>query len=213
MSTGVLIIGSSGMGKSSSMRNLDPSETLLIQPVKKMLPFPGSDKWTVFDPATRQGNVVVTDDTSLISSLIKKTKKKIIIVDDYQFVLMNEFMRRSKERGFDKFTEIAHHSWQLLLDLHESDESKTVYIMWHPDYMDDGRMVCKTAGKLLQEKIEPPSMVSICFIAVKNDGKHVFQTQSNGQDPAKTPMGMFDDMYIDNDLKMIDDRIREYCKI
>lgn len=213
MSVASLILGESGRGKSSSMRNLEPTQTLLVQPIRKILPFERSNEWKVFNPDTKVGNILLNDDPDVLYRVMTQTKKKIIIFDDYQFVILNEFMRRGQEKGFGKFTDIAHKSWQLMMKANDLPDDVTVYFMWHPDFADDGRMICKTAGKLLQDKIEPPSMFSICFIATKSEGKYLFQTQSNGDDPAKTPPNMFDGSYIDNDLKVIDDRIREYFKL
>ena len=213
MSAAALIIGASGMGKSTSMRNMNPADTLLIQPVRKLLPFPNAHEWKIFNPETKTGNILILDDPEKILSVIQKTSKKRIVLDDYQFVLINEFMRRSKEKGYDKFTEIAFNSWQIMLKAHELAEDKTVFFMWHPEEDEHGNVRAKTVGKLLDRHFEPHSTFSICFMAVKQDGKHYFQTQSNGTDPAKSPIGMFEDQYIDNDLNAIDTRIREYLKM
>src|SRR5690606_14820532 len=107
MSTSTLILGSSGSGKSTSLRNMDAHDTLLIQAVRKPLPFP-SKEWRYFHKDTcPTGNVFVTDQWDTIIKLATKTGRKVIVIDDFQYVLANEFMRRSDERGFDKLTEIG----------------------------------------------------------------------------------------------------------
>lgn len=213
MSTPVLVLGESGAGKSASMRNLDPKETLLIQALDKPLPFPGAEKagWRKFNPEKKEGNILVTDRSVDIMEIMKKTGRRIIVVDDFQYVMANEFMRRSDERGYDKFTEIGRHAWDILCMAAVLPPEKRVYILAHTQQSDDGsKTKIKTIGKMLDEKITVEGMFSMVLRSVVRDGEHYFSTRNNGSDTVKTPMGMFEDELIANDLKLVDDAITKY---
>ncbi|HUH37641.1 MAG TPA: ATP-binding protein, partial [Spongiibacteraceae bacterium] len=114
MSIVTMVLGESGTGKSASLRNLGPANALLIQAVRKPLPFK-SPEWKRFDNETcRTGNIFHTDHAGQIITLMRKTKRKIIVLDDFQYVMANEFMRRTNEKGFDKFTEIGKNAWDII---------------------------------------------------------------------------------------------------
>lgn len=209
MSIATMVLGESGTGKSTSMRNLAPSETLLIQTVKKPLPF-RSNEWK---PVADGGNVLVTDDCQRIMSAMQKTRRKVVVIDDYQYMIANEFMRRTSERGYDKFTEMALHAWQVAKLASELPDDVRVYILSHTDTKDDGTVKAKTIGKLLDEKITLEGLFSIVLRTGKNDGGYYFRTKNSGSDTVKTPIGLFDTETIDNDLKAVDSAICEYYEI
>lgn len=209
MSIATMILGESGTGKSTSMRNLAPSETLLIQTVKKPLPF-RSKEWK---PVADGGNVLVTDDSQRIMAAMQKTRRKLIVIDDYQYMIANEFMRRAGERGYDKFTEMALHAWQVAKLASELPDDVRVYILSHTDTKDDGTVKAKTIGKLLDEKITLEGLFSIVLRTGKNDGGYFFRTKNSGSDTVKTPLDLFDTETIDNDLKAVDSSICEYYEI
>lgn len=209
MSIATMILGESGTGKSTSMRNLAPSETLLIQTVKKPLPF-RSKEWK---PVADGGNVLVTDDSQRIMAAMQKTRRKVIVIDDYQYMIANEFMRRTSERGYDKFTEMALHAWQVAKLASELPDDVRVYILSHTDTKDDGTVKAKTIGKLLDEKITLEGLFSIVLRTGKNDGGYYFRTKNSGSDTVKTPLDLFDTETIDNDLKAVDSAICEYYEI
>lgn len=209
MSIATMILGESGTGKSTSMRNLAPSETLLIQTVKKPLPF-RSKEWK---PVAEGGNVLVTDDSQRIMAAMQKTRRKVIVIDDYQYMIANEFMRRTSERGYDKFTEMALHAWQVAKLASELPDDVRVYILSHTDTKDDGTVKAKTIGKLLDEKITLEGLFSIVLRTGKNDGGYYFRTKNSGSDTVKTPLDLFDTETIDNDLKAVDSAICEYYEI
>lgn len=213
MSISTVILGESGSGKSTSMRNLDPSNTLLIQVVKKPLPFK-STGWSYFNKETNKtGNIVVSDDWEVINSIMRKTKRKIIIIDDFQYVLANEFMRRSAERGFDKFTEIAKHAWEIFNAANGLDDDVRVYLMSHTATDEHGNTKIKTIGKLLDEKITPEGLFTIVLRTVVTDKDYFFSTRNNGQDTVKSPIGLFDSERIQNDLLEVDTAIRNFYDI
>ena len=144
MSAAVMILGESGTGKSTSMRNLDPHETLLIQTIKKPLPF-RSKNWSYLSNENASGNMIVCDNSEKIISLMRKTKRPVIVLDDFQYLLANEFMRRTEERGYDKFTDIGKHAWEVLTAASTLPDHVRVYIMAHTiaahfgDAMEDRR--------------------------------------------------------------------------
>lgn len=213
MSTATLIIGTSGTGKSTSMRNLDPSSTLLIQVIRKPLPF-RSAGWRYFDKERcKDGNIFVTDQWNAILEISRKTKRKTIVIDDFQYMLANEFMRRTDERGFDKFTEIGKHAWEVIGGLSQLADDVRVYILSHSDERDDGSVKMKTIGKLLDEKIAPEGMFTIVLRTLVTDGNYQFSTVNSGHDVVKAPMGLFDTARIDNDLKAVDAAICGYYEI
>lgn len=213
MSTSTLILGPSGSGKSTAMRNLDPANTLLIQVVRKPLPFRTKD-WRYFDRETNPaGNVFVTDQWDGITKLAGKTKRKVVVVDDFQYVLANEFMRRSEERGFDKFTDIGRHAWEVITALTNLPDDVRVYVLSHTQEDDNGRVKMKTIGKMLDEKITPEGLFTIVLRAGTADGQFYFTTRNNGSDTTKAPIGLFDSDRIDNDLAAVDAAICEYYGI
>lgn len=212
MSIATMILGESGTGKSTSMRNLNPDETLLIQTVKKPLPFRSSN-WKRFDPKEKIGNVFVTDQVDQIMTLMTRTRRKVIVIDDYQYMIANEFMRRTSERGYDKFTEMALHAWQVAKLASELPDDVRVYILSHTDTKDDGTIKAKTIGKLLDEKITLEGLFSIVLRTGKNDGGYYFRTKNSGSDTVKTPIGLFESETIDNDLANVDKAICEYYEL
>lgn len=206
----VLILGESGTGKSTSLRNLNPEECFLIQSVKKPLPF--RNNWRDWD-GNGSGHVIHTDDTNVISTIINgasKYDRDIIIIDDFQYIMANEFMRRSQEVGYTKFTEIAKHVWELITCAQNASPSTTVYFLSHTESTDDGKVKAKTIGKLLDDKITIEGLFTIVLRSLVDDGKYQFATQNSGMDTVKSPMGMFNDRFIDNDLNTVDQTIREY---
>lgn len=203
MATVTLILGKSGSGKSTAMRNFSPAEVALIQVIKKPLPFPGAKAWKSY----------VTDEWAKVIGAARQTKRKIIVIDDFQYILANEFMRRSDEKGFDKFTEIGRHTWNIFDALLGLPDDIRVYILSHTEETEAGQIKMKTIGKMLDEKITLEGMVTIVLRAVVMDGNHYFSTRNNGSDTTKAPMGMFDDPMIDNDLAAVDAAICSYYEI
>lgn len=198
----VYILGRSGTGKSYSMRNLDPEKFAVINVQGKWFPFKNASKI----------KYVVTDDSDSIVKNIKglATTYNIIVVDDFQYVMANEFMRRAMERGYDKFTEIGRHAWDIANCVKDLPAETVVYVMCHTDTDQEGLERLKTIGKMLDEKIVMEGMSTIVLKTNVSDGKYTFLTQNNGKDTAKSPAGMFPSYAIDNDLKYVDDKIRSY---
>ena len=203
MAIPVLILGESGTGKSASMRNFKRDQVAVINVAGKPLPFK-SDLPTY-----------TTDSYPKIVRALTDMKAPSAVIDDAQYLLANEFMRRSGEMGYQKFTDIAKNYWSLIAETVSKNlpANKIVYFLSHIDRDQDGHEKCKTIGKLLDEKITVEGLFTIVLKTHVEDGKYTFFTQNSGTDTVKSPIGMFAESQIDNDLKMVDDTIRAYYGI
>lgn len=214
MSIATMILGQSGSGKTTSLRNLNPADVLLIQAVKKPLPFKSKD-WKPCTKADPAGTTLVTDSAPVIVGAMQRTKKPIVVIDDFQYILANEFMRRilDQETGntaFAKYNEIARHAWDILMAAGRLPDASRVYILAHTQQDDAGNVKVKTIGKLLDEKITMEGLLTIVLRAQRINSQYVFSTQNSGMDTVKSPMGMFDSEHIPNDLAAVDAAICEY---
>lgn len=201
MAIPVLILGESGTGKSASMRNFKPDELAIVNVVGKPLPFRG--RFESLDG----------DSYRQIKKFIAGTDKKSIVIDDAQYLMANEFMRRATERGYDKFTEIAQNFWDLINTIRTLSSDVIVYVMAHTERDNSGGEKIKTIGRMLDEKITIEGMFTVVLKTVVADGVYNFSTQNNGNDTVKSPLGLFSSSLIDNDLKAVDNAIREYYEL
>lgn len=214
MAIPVLIIGRSGSGKTYSLKNFGPNEVGVISVEKGRLPFRSDIKVLKVptDPTDGQAQDAAQLNAAKyawINSVIQKSKAKSIVIDDSQYLLVNELFDRTNERGYDKFTSMASKFRNLIHFINDlDDEEKIIYFLHHSEIDTDGREKTKTIGKMLDEKLT----VEGCFDIVIYCQDHKFFTQGNGQSTAKTPEDMFD-LEIPNDLKMVDTKIREYYGI
>lgn len=194
----VLIMGASGSGKSTSLRNFGAEEVGIINVSKKPLPFRNSLK------------TICTDDYQKIANVLTKATVKTVVIDDCQYLMANEFMRNAKVPGFQKFTDIGLNFWNLIqLVINQLPADTVVYFLAHTETDANGNEKMKTIGKMLDEKITVEGLFTIVLKTCVKDGRYTFTTQSNGTDTVKSPMGMFP-AEIENDLKFVDDTIREY---
>lgn len=199
----VFVLGKSGTGKSTSLRNFKSNEILHINVMSKPLPFRG-----------RFAETYNGDNYTDIAKAINNTKCKTIVIDDAQYLMANEFMRRSSEMGYQKFTDIANNFWTLVNSVTaDLPFDVIVYFLMHTDTDDNGNEKAKTIGKLLDEKICIEGMSSIVLKTAVKDGAYTFLTQNNGKDTTKSPLGMFKEYEIDNDLKAVDTTIRKYWEL
>ena len=203
MAIPVMILGESGTGKSASLRNFKEDEVGIINVSGKPLPFRNNLK------------VLKSDSYFTIRKALLGSKAPSIVIDDAQYLMANEFMRRADERGYDKFTEIAKNFWSLVQEVvaQQMPDNQIVYFLMHTDMSDDGRVRAKTIGKMLNEKITLEGLFTIVLRTSVSDGVYTFRTVNSGSDTVKTPMGMFQTSEIDNDLKAVDTVIREYYGI
>ena len=215
MSIATLIMGESGTGKSTSLRNLDPAQTFLIQAVKKPLPFRSAD----WKPVGQDGgNILVTDDSARIVKAMGKTIKPIIIIDDFQYIMANEFMRRVTDQevgnqAFAKYNEIARKAWDIFTQAQSLPDDKRVYILSHTETTESGKTKIKTIGKLLDEKIVLEGLVTIVLRTLRVNDQYIFATQNSGSDTTKSPLGLFENEHIENDLAAVDRAICDYYGI
>lgn len=197
----VMVYGQSGTGKSTSLRNFKPEDVCIVNVSGKPLPF--KNKHKTFN----------TDDYISIEAAIQKAPAKSIVIDDATYLMTGEYMRMAKVTGYQKFTELALNYYTLVKTAAALPDDKIVYFMGHSDIDSNGNEKFKTIGKLLDEKITLEGMFTIVLKTVVTDGKYQFSTRNSGQDTVKTPMGMFSEPLIENDLAAVDKAIREYYEI
>lgn len=209
MAIPVFVIGRSGSGKTYSIKNFKADEVGVISVEKGRLPFK-TDIKTVKIPKDFTVNTNAQLNAAKyawIEMVITKSKAKSIIIDDSQYLLVNELFDRSKEKGYDKFTDIAVNFRNLVHFVNDMpDDDKIVYFLHHSEADTDGREKAKTIGRMLDEKLT----LEGCFDIVLYCQDHKFYTQAEGMSTAKTPEDMFPAAEIPNDLKAVDEAIREY---
>lgn len=207
MATPVLIIGKSGSGKSTSLRNcVGNDDWNMIRVLNKPLPFKGKiNGWS-------------TDDYQTVMKCLAQSKAKNIVLDDAGYLITNMFMNKHSSAGagngvFTLYNQIGDHFWNLIQYIVKLPEEKIVYVIMHEDINDFGQIKPKTIGKLLDEKVCIEGMFTIVLRCIEESGKHQFVTQSADGAVSKSPIGMFETLTIDNDLLIVEKAIREYYEI
>lgn len=206
-----LIVGESGSGKSASLRNFDTKEVLVFSLEKSRLPF--KKKMNIVK------NMPAMSYTERYEEIVSKAYKyqkviKVFVIDDADYLMFFEQQDRVNEKGYDKFTEMADKFVRLKHEMDRLDDDVTVYFMMHSSIGDDGKARAHTVGKLIDNQLGTlEALFERCFYATIVDRRHVFATRSDGTNTAKTDMGMFDEEYIDNDLRLVDEKIREYYEM
>lgn len=214
MAIPVLIIGRSGSGKTYSLKGFnDFTDSIGVISVEKArLPFKSGIKVARIPKYEDSPNIQTAAQISqarysFVERAIKSAKCKTIVIDDSQYLLADEFFDRAKENGYQKFTDIALNFRNLIHNINNmGEDDKIVYFLHHSEDDGAGREKVKTIGKMLDEKLT----VEGCFDVVIYCQDQRFYTQGDGISSAKTPEGMFDSVEIPNDLKFVDDKIREY---
>jgi len=197
----VLCLGESGSGKSTSLRNFDKDEVGIFNVAGKPLPF------------RKKMNKVDNAKYDTILKVLKKPGLKKYVIDDSQYLMAFESFDHAKETGYGKFTNMAL-NFRNLIDfvVRGTPEDVIVYFMHHTEKGDDGKLKAKTLGKMLDNQLTVEGLFSIVLLCQVEGTEHYFLTNSDGTNPAKSPMDMFE-MRIPNDLKMVDTTIREYWEI
>ena len=204
MAIPVLIIGKSGSGKSTSLRNCTNNpEWNMVNVLNKPLPFKGKI------PS------VVTYDYQQVMKALAGSKAHSIVVDDAGYLITNYFMKNHSLKGagnaiFSMYNTLADNFWNLIEFIKKLPADKIVYIIMHEDINEFGDIKPKTIGKMLDEKLCLEGMFTIVLRCVQENGKHLFITQADGGAVSKSPMGMFETLEIDNDLALVDKAIRDY---
>lgn len=214
MALPVLLIGRSSSGKTYSVKNFGVDDVGIISVEKGRLPFKSILKVVKvprFEEAENGEKLspaqINAARYSWIENAIKAAKAKSIVIDDSQYLLANELFDRAYEKGYDKFVAMAKNFRDLIHFVNDvEDDNKIVYFLHHSELDADGKEKVKTIGKMLDEKL----CIEGCFDIVIYCQDYKFFTQANGQSVAKTPEGMFAENEISNDLKIVDDTIREY---
>lgn len=204
-----LIYGKEGVGKTTSLRNYKnfKAGVAVVQVVPKPLPFKREKGLLVAKANTVDG----------IWELIKKCPAKSIVIDDAGYLMTMRYMSRARGKGANQFAtydQIADDVWKLMMAIMGDPENdKVVYMMMHEEVKDDGRTGPLTIGKLLDSKVKFPGLFTIILHAVIENKKHVFLTEADDYDVAKSPIDMFSDRAIENDLALVDNTIRDYYNI
>ena len=198
MGVSVLILGHSGSGKSTSLRNFQEGEIGVFNVANKPLPF-RNKLATVDKPNYEQ-----------IKSTLAANNLKAYCIDDANYLMAFQNFALAKQTGYGKFTDMAVNFEQLLEAANDTDSDTITYFFMHPDYDEAGRMKAKSIGKMLDNQLTIEGMFPVTLMAFQDDSGYHFATKSDGTNPVKTPMGMFDDPVIDNDLKAVDTTIRDY---
>lgn len=203
----VLILGESGSGKTTSLRNFKSGEVGIISVINKPLPFRGDLKAYPLNKNAKQKNV---NRYALLRTVLSGSKTKTMVIDDSQYLICYDSFDRAKIKGYDKFTDMAVNFKELIdFVIDDLPEDMTVYFLHHIETTDDGKKKVKTIGKMLDQQLTVEGLFTIVLLCEANKSEHCFITQSDGSTTCKSPMGMFDEK-IDNDLKLVDKTIREY---
>lgn len=197
----VLVLGASGSGKSTSLRNFNEDEVGIFNVAGKPLPF--KKKLPKVDNATYEK----------IYKVLQNPERKKYVIDDSQYLMAFESFDHAKETGYGKFTNMAL-NFRNLIDfiIRGTPNDVIVYMLHHTELSEDGKLKAKTLGKMLDNQLTVEGLFSIVLLCQVEGSEHFFITNSDGSNPAKSPMEMFE-MKIDNDLKMVDTTIREYYEI
>ena len=215
MSNAVLILGESGCGKSTSIRTLPPQETMIINVIGKPLPFRGAKiNYTKLLP-DGTGNYYSSDNHASIIKLVngvneKRLDIKYLVIDDFGYTITNSFMRKSSQRGYDKYNDIGREAFDILEVVSGLRDDLFVFVMMHTEIDNQGRYKPKTVGKMIDQYICVEGKFTYVFHALVSEGKYNFLTNNDGQHMAKTPMGMFDKLFIENDLLYIVNKMKAY---
>lgn len=225
MAQGILIIADPGTGKSTSIENLDPKETFIINVANKPLPFKGWKKrYNVWSKDNPTGNLYGGSTPQQIEACMryvndKRTEIKTIIVDDFQYMSSFEFFDSVDEKGYEKFTRIGAHLARIARLPKDLRDDLTIIFLTHAEESTDTegkrKVKAKTIGKMVDEKLSLEGLFSIVLfgkVKKNKDGelRYVFETQNNGENTCKSPRGMFDSPEIPNDLNLVKDSILAY---
>lgn len=201
----ILIMGESGTGKSTSLRNCDPATTAVVNPVGKPLPFKNH-----FEMLNNE-----TDASKIVKYMKAQAAagKKLIVVDDFQYILAVPYMNRIKETGWEKYNDFGANYFEIISCCKDLPDDVVVAYLTHLETLDNGLTTVKLIGKLLREKITIEGLFTVVLRTGVNEAKYYFYTQNSGKDTVKSPLGMFQAYAIENDLNYVVDKIRNYYEL
>lgn len=224
MSNIIMLLGKSGTGKSTSIKGLDPKETVVINVLGKRLPFKGSNALYNKENKNLFQRESYTDIISLIQNISDKaTNVKNIILDDFIYVMRKEYFSRARETGYNKYTELAQHFQQIISTCEKLREDLNVFMILHSEDIQSDKTTTgykvSTVGNLVDNCYNPLEVVPmVLYSSVKYDDKgntqYGFYTHRCKEGvveiPAKTPDEMFDEDFIPNDLGYVVKKMNEY---
>lgn len=198
MGVSVLVLGRSGSGKSTSLRNFGESEIGVFDVAGKPLPF------------RRRMQVIHRASYETIRQGLRENSMRAYAIDDANYLMAFENFAKARQAGYEKFTTMAINFEQLLEAANATNDDTVTYFLMHPDYDEQGRMKPKSIGRMLDNQLCIEGMFPIVLVAERTEAGYVFATQTDGMTCAKSPMGLFDEPTVPNDLKAVDTAIREY---
>lgn len=223
MSNFVVVLGASGHGKSTSIKSLNPEETIVINVLGKRLPFKGSAK--LYNSERKNLFKISSWDktVALLDKINKLERIKNIVIDDGIYIMRNEFFDRASERGFDKYNELADHFRKIIQKCSSLRDDLNIFMLLHTESVEsDGGIKsykASTVGKLLDKMYDPLENVAITLYCepqfdengVPTYGFYTHKLRVDGIEiPAKTPEGMFEEDFIPNDLGLVVDTMTKY---
>jgi len=224
MAYNALIIAEPGSGKSTSIETLDPKTTFIINCANKPLPFRGwKSLYTPFNSKENTGNMVASANPSVILQVMDIVDKKLpqmktLVIDDWSLVASFEYMNKSHEVGYQKFTDIGKNIYLIGTKYKDMRDDLTVFYLTHPERSEnidgDSKIKAKTVGKLVDQLIVIEALFTVVLYGkAKKEGKEIkyfFETQTDGETPAKSPKDMFNELRIPNDLELVRSTIVNY---
>ena len=213
MSKTILIMGESGSGKTTSMRNLNPETTFYIDADKKGLNWKG---WKSQYNAENK-NYIATSKANDIKVLLDKinteqTQIQTVVIDTLNGVMIDDEFARMKEKGFDKWQDMAYSIYDIISIANTLRENLTIIFVMHSQTERDDTGFyftrAKTSGKKL-DKVVVESKFSTVLLAKCLDGKYIFETKNNNS-TVKTPLGAFDTDFIENDILKVLEALKDY---
>lgn len=200
----VMVMGESGSGKSTSLRNFKTGEIVVLNVAGKRLPF--KNDW---------GEHIIncgqfSDKYGALMRLVQSTKYKRYVIDDSQYLMAFDAFDRAKETGYGKFVDMAQSFYRLIMACKAAPDNSIIYFLHHIERGDDGLIKPKTQGRMLDEKLNVAGLFTTVLLAKPDKDGYWFETHTDGNSVVKTPMGMFEDARIPNDLKLVDTTIRDF---
>jgi transposase-like protein len=216
------IVGSTGTGKSTSIKHLNSEETYIINVAKKELPFKGSE--ALYNKEKK--NYKELDDAVEITRLLHTISEKAphiknIVIEDSNYIMGFNIVSRATEVGFTKFSIMARDMVELFREARKLRNDLKVFYFSHPETIEEGGEVTgykiKTAGKLIDNQIVLEGLLTIClytYVEENKDGSSTYNFVTNRfkKFPAKSPDGMFTNIKMPNNLQTVVDAIDEYYK-
>lgn len=213
MARSIFIYGKSGSGKSTSLKDSPKESTFIINVNGKELPFKGANKFIQHK----------TDSYDTIDVLLKKIDKEqthinLVVIDDSQYLIVNQFMKSHSSIGkgnaiFSLYNDIGDKFWNLVYGIQFLRQDLTVVFLHHAETDDSGFIKPKTIGKMLDEKVDLAGMFTIVLLSIRECKENYFVTQNDGTHQAKSPIGMFPDERMPNDLSQILYFINQYYNV